>query len=65
LALAGERDHEKALHRENGEGLSVLAQRDAVIAFSSEVDTGSREENASNKKTWIAFAVQRNAKRSS
>ena len=28
-----------------------------AIAFSSEVDTGSREENASNKKLYFAGAI--------
>jgi hypothetical protein len=49
---------------------SVLAQRYTSIrkvprAFSSEVDTGSREENASNKELKPPFRFHRNGKGSS
>src|SRR6202012_3747290 len=50
----GRRDQKRALLR----GLCVPAQGVSAIAFSSEVDAGSREENASKQESGASVLIQ-------
>jgi 4-hydroxy-tetrahydrodipicolinate synthase len=64
LVLAATTGESLTLTPEETERL-VFAVRDEIIAFSREVDAGSREENASNEEGEPPFRFNRNGKGSS
>jgi hypothetical protein len=60
-----ERRHDTRRRRLRHTSRQCLAKRRQARAFSSEVDTGSREENASKQESRAPFRFHRNGKGSS